>query len=395
MRIGCITRHPYPTAQEVRVTKFADTLYSRGHDFFVLCPGDETQESLDSFKYGQIIRLITCERRFLGSFMYKPLPINPIWMCWFFRQFRNHALDIVIVRDLRLALPVFLAARACGIGAILDLGEHYPGMMEILGKQNPAHYIIRNRWLIARLEALSVRMADCVWVVAEENKERLQRNSSRINVINNYPVPIGKEVVQKVLPRAYSNTEEPVTLIFLGVIDNFRGLELAVDALAILVRELGNVRLKIYGDGLFRDALEKQVKLLELENKVVFGGWVSASQKYEVMAEGDIGLILHKVCDLTQHTIPNKLFDYMSVGLPVVSTKLGPVVRILDAEQCGIAVDENAEAVAEEVKALILDVKRRKRFAENGYRAVRSRYRWDQEEEKIIGDINALTANAT
>lgn len=394
MRIGCITRHPYPTAQEVRVTKFAETLCSRGNEFFVFCPAGDDQEAFESFEYGEIIRFQSRLPGIIGKLIYSPIPTNPVWIKWFRDQFRKFALDVVIVRDLRLALPVFFAARTCGIKAILDLGEHYPGMMEILGKQNFAHYIIRNRWLITKLEALSVRMADRVWVVVEENKERLRGYSSRITVINNYPVSVGDDVAHKVTQRAYSNAGEPVTLISLGLIDNIRGLELAIEAFAILVRELGNVRLKIYGDGFFRKALEEQVKILCLEDKVVFGGWVSASQKYEVMAEGDIGLILHRVCELTQHTVPNKLFDYMNVGLPVVSTQLGPVTRILGAEQCGVAVSENAEAVAEGVSALILDVERRKKFSENGYRAVRSRYRWDGEEKKILDDIQSLTSSS-
>ena len=131
-----------------------------------------------------------------------------------------------------------------------------------------------------------------------------------------------------------------------------------------------------------------------LQDKVVFGGWVSERRKYGILTAGDIGLILHRVCDLTQHTVPNKLFDYMSVGLPVVSTRLRPVTRILEGEQCGIAVDETPEAVAEGIKALIWMWKRAKAFAENGYSAVRAHYRWDSEVEKIIRYVNILTINA-
>lgn len=392
MKIGCVTRHPYPTAQEIRVTKFAATLHSQGCAFFVFCPGNETQVPSEPFEYGQVIRLKSRMVGRFGKLLFAPLPISPVWIWWFRKQFREHALDLVIVRDLRLALPVFLAARACGIKAILDLGEHYPGMMKIVGKQSLTHYIIRNHWLITWLEAISVRMADLVWVSVDENKERLQRYSSRIEIINNYPISI-EAAARKASQRPVSSTGKPVTLIFLGLIDNIRGLDLAVEAFAILVRDLCNVRMMIYGDGFFRRALEEQVKALGLEGKVVFGGWVSETTKYEILAEGDIGLILHRVCDLTQHTVPNKLFDYMSVGLPVVATRLRPVTRILEAEQCGIAVDETPDAVAAGIKALILDMGSRKRFADNGYRAVRARYRWDGEVKKIIAGINALTSH--
>jgi len=127
-----------------------------------------------------------------------------------------------------------------------------------------------------------------------------------------------------------------------------------------------------------------------LEDKVHFGGWVSLDQKYETLAKGDIGLLLHKVCDLTQHTVPNKLFDYMSTGLPVISTKLRPVTRILEKERCGIAVEETPASVAEGMRTLITNQGMRKKFTGNGRRAVRARYTWESESEKIFTNVRNL-----
>ncbi len=394
MKIGCVTRHLYPTAQEIRVTKFASTFTSKGHDVYVFCPGEDAQKTVEVFDSGTIVRLKSRLPGSISSLIYASLPFNPVWMWWFFQRFRQYKLNIVIVRDLRLALPVFVAARVYGIKAILDIGEHYPGMMEVVGKQNLAHYIIRNHWLISKLEALSVSMADYVWVVVEENRKRLLKYSSRIDVINNYPVFQENVQMRRIRNRVYSCTGEPITLISLGLIDNIRGLDIAIEAFSILVKELDNVQLKIYGDGFFRESLERQVSTLGLEGKVIFGGWVNASKKYEIMTEGDIGLILHKVCDLTRHTVPNKLFDYMSVGLPIVSTPLEPIMRILDVEQCGSSVREDAVTIASVFKNLILDENKRKIFSGNGYKAAHSHYRWDSEELKIMKNVNTLVNQA-
>jgi len=169
---------------------------------------------------------------------------------------------------------------------------------------------------------------------------------------------------------------------------------MAVDSLSILAGTLGNVRLLIYGDGPFRSALESRVKELGLAERVVFAGWVPGSMRSEVLRRGDIGLILHKVCDLTRHTIPNKLFDYMSVGLPVVSTRLGPISRILETEGCGIIVDESPQGAAEGIRELILDWSKRALYSENGYKAAQFRYKWAYEEAKIVRDISLLTGKA-
>jgi hypothetical protein len=122
---------------------------------------------------------------------------------------------------------------------------------------------------------------------------------------------------------------------------------------------------------------------------------VPEGRKYEVLVDGDIGLILHKVCDLTQHTVPNKLFDYMSVGLPIVATKLKPVERILVTEQCGLSVDESPEQVAACLTMLIRDHEMRRQYSNNGYKGVRLNYLWNSEISTMQRSIFLLTARSS
>lgn len=393
MKIGCVTRHVYPTAQEIRVAKFAASLTQAGHEFLVLCPGEPGQTWSDHFVHGGIQRCVP--PRWMGRVgkrLFSPLPISLLWLMWLRAKFKAKSLDLVIVRDLRLALPVILAARLCGIKAILDLGEHYPGMMEIIGKQKFSHYIIRNDRLIRWLERISVRMADAVWVVVEENMRRLKPYAKQIQVINNYPISDGNSLGKVCAHRAWSPTGEPVKLVSLGLIDSIRGLDLAIKAFEIVDRDLGNVQFVIYGDGEFRLTLEQMVEARCLKDKVVFGGWISSEDvKYELMADGDVGLILHKVCDLTNHTIPNKLFDYMSVGLPIVATHLDPVEKIIKQEDCGVCVDEDAVEIALALIKMILEVSRRKQMGLNGQNAIMNCYRWGTEALKISSEITRLT----
>lgn len=386
MRIGCVTHHNYPTGQEIRTTKTAAALSDHDCEVTVFCPGRRDQSRTEGFVSGKIIRFRPRVSGVLSKCL-APLPINPLWFWWLLVQFRNSKLDLVVVRDLRLALPVYFATRVLRIPAILDIGEHYPGMMEVLGKQNLLDYLFRNNWLITKLEAISVRLADVVWVVVEENRERLKRYSSEIVVISNFPVATAEVEARCQDHREFSEDGEPVRLLSLGLIDNIRGLDLAIEAFAIVVREINNVEFLIFGDGDFRPALEAQVRRLGLVDKVKFGGWVQEEQKFQILAKGDIGLILHKDCALTQHTVPNKLFDYMYAGLPVISTKLGPVTRILEKEDCGVSTDESPAAVAKGLLSLIADHARRKEFSENGREAVCARYRWESESAKLIKSV--------
>ena len=64
------------------------------------------------------------------------------------------------------------------------------------------------------------------------------------------------------------------------------------------------------------------------------------------LSECDVGIILHKLCDLTHNTIPNKVYDYLYSGLPVISTKMKPLIRVINDFDCGLLVEENPESVA-------------------------------------------------
>ena len=389
VRIGIVTPHYYPTAQEVRVTKLAEALTDAGAAVTVFCARRSAEEPAPSPGAFDVVALRPWSTSLISRAVFARFPVNPLWMNWLSTEFRRRKLDAVVVRDLRLAIPTFIAARANKLPVVLDIGEHYPGMMEILGRQRLIHHLTRSKFLIRLLESVSVRSADWVWVVAEENRRRLLQFNDNVEVISNFPsllqVPGGP-----VQQRRYTEDGEPVRLLFLGLIDNLRGLDLAVSAFALLEKDLPNVRLDLYGDGFFRSTLEAQVKSLGLGDKVGFYGWVPEKAKYDTMRKGDIGLLLHRVCDLCEHTIPNKLFDYMAVGLPVVSTKLGPISSILKREACGVAVDEKPEAVAAEWKRLILDYDERVAMGARGAAAVQQRYSWDDEAIKAVGRITEL-----
>lgn len=392
MRVGIVTAHRYPTPREVRVTKFAASLSGRGHECFIFCPADIGDVLEDSFEHGRILRRGPCNGGLAARIKNLPVPINPGWTSWLSRQFQSYAIDIAIARDLRLTLPSIRAAHQCNIKLILDIAEHYPGMMEIVRKKGFGSRIFRDPRLIAWLEAISVSKADVVWAVCEENAERLARYNPLVEVINNYP--IASEIASCGIcgHRPYQHTGKPVRIVSFGLINEIRGLDLAIEGFAILSRVLPNIRLVIFGDGPMRQALETQAKALDLGDKVEFRGFVSFEKRYSVMSEGDLGVIFHRSCALTQHTLPNKLFDYMSVGLPVVSVPLRPVARILEDEGCGIVVRETPGDVAEGLRLLILDQARRQAMGERGRRAVVERYLWDHEEEKLERCLCELAA---
>lgn len=380
LRIGCVTQHVYPTPQEIRITRFAAAMASAGNQTVVFCPRGEKMID-DVFTYGAVRRFgMTGALRVITA----PMPFSPFWENWLTRVFAQERLDLVMVRDLRLAMPAIRAAGKIGIPAVLDIGEHYPGLIEMLGKQKFAHHLTRSVPLVAWLERMAVQTADEVWVVVEENRDRLAPFAKSIKMIGNYPFFESEAPGRK--------AGRPFTFVSLGIIDNLRGLDLAIDAFACITPELPDARILIYGDGPILPELQRRVNSLGLGDRVLFGGWIAEADKYEALAEGDVGLLLHRPGVLTQHTMPNKLFDYMHCGLPVLATRLAPIQRILDAEECGLVVNyDTGEVAAAMLQLACAPDEGLCAMGEKGRVAVRLRYNWHTEARKVIERVSCLT----
>src|SRR6267142_2015112 len=100
-------------------------------------------------------------------------------------------------------------------------------------------------------------------------------------------------------------------------------------------------------------------------------GWVDHREALAWVSRCDVGLVPHHATESWQTTIPNKLFDYMSLGKPVIVSNARPTARIVTEERCGIVFkDRDANALAEAIVALG-DPSVREKCASRGREAVR------------------------
>lgn len=387
--IAIVTRHTYPSDQEIRVTKLIDSFAKKDYSTTIFCPQENKESDLKHRNFN-VCGKLNNDANFFIKLINAPIPINLIWSYWLYKNFCANAIKLVIIRDLRLFIPAYIAAKIMKINVILDIGEHYPGMVEILGKQKIRHYITRNIFLITILEALSVFLANKVWVVAEENRLRLLKFNKNIDVISNNPMDDSWIKYPIIKTNDYKSHGDPITLVSFGLIDNIRGIEYAIDIIEAIKEKLPNIRLLIFGDGPYKRILEKKVNKIGLQDKIKFKGWIRSDKKYAALQQGDLGIIFHKECRLTNHTIPNKIFDYMSMGLPVVSTNLHPVRRIINKEKCGYIISSSIELAQNQIVNIIINSESRKESSVNARNAMINGYKWNEDEKKLLECVSQL-----
>lgn len=164
--------------------------------------------------------------------------------------------------------------------------------------------------------------------------------------------------------------------IFTGTHGLANGLNAVLDAAVELKkRQRMDIKLVLVGDGMQKKALLERAVELQLDN-VIFHDPVNKTKLAGLMASADIGLqILANVPAFYYGTSPNKFFDYISAGLPVLNNYPGWLAELITKEQCGFAVPpENPQAFADALEQAANQRERLIEMGRNGQQVAREQF---------------------
>ncbi len=160
--------------------------------------------------------------------------------------------------------------------------------------------------------------------------------------------------------------QDTFIVAYAGALGEANGLDLIAKAAAFL-QERGeeNLVFALAGEGRGRPLLEKEVQEQCLNNVIFMG----QQDKYEVCRlyrAAGCALVLFRNLPVLQTNSPNKFFDALAAGLPVVSNMQGWISRLLQEHSAGISVPpEDGEALAEAVLRLKEHPEERERMGRN------------------------------
>ncbi len=126
-------------------------------------------------------------------------------------------------------------------------------------------------------------------------------------------------------------TEADEVVCFFGTIGRFFEINIVIDAARRLASSHPTVKFVLCGDGSGRDGYLDAAHGLD---NVVLPGWVDQAQIRALMSRSKIGLAPYR--GGTTMSLPNKPFEYMSAGLPVVTSIDGEIGQLLSKHNCGI-----------------------------------------------------------
>jgi glycosyltransferase involved in cell wall biosynthesis len=400
MRILCLYGSVYPW--DVRLQKFATSLGAAGHEFHLLCANFDARPRHETDGCISVHRLpaLAGAPAALNWALSLPVHANPVWALSAAEAVQRVRPDLIMARDLHVALIAWGAARAAGLPVVLDLAENWPfllGEWKRFEGPSPQNLFFRSAWASWVIELAAVHAADHVMVVIEEMAQRLRAKGvpgSRVTVVTNVPARDQAQVEDGASAAIRQQLGEGLKIIYAGEISGFRGLEVALMAMPLVVRAEPRARLIIVGKGkaVAETRVTRLIGQLGIGGSVVRAGWVPRTSLANWMAACDIGLAPFRASRVFDTTISNKIFDYMSVGLPVVATAVKPVARILRETGAGVTVRPGSPRALAEAILRLRDGNSRRDLGERGRQAVRLRYNWELEGARFVRCLERVAA---
>jgi glycosyltransferase involved in cell wall biosynthesis len=232
-----------------------------------------------------------------------------------------------------------------------------------------------------------------VIVVVPEHVDRiaaLRGDPEDIVVVENTPV---LDEIDSAAAFPVQRPDERLELVCSGGVHYYRGIDTLVDAAALLRERKGPAaHWTVVGEGKVPE-LRARAEQRGVGDAVEFVGFQPDLLRFIMQAH--VGVVPPHRSSHYDVTMPNKLYDYMALRKPVVVSDTTPMRRVLESSDCGLVFESgNAGALADQVANLI-DPERRRRYGENGRRAVEERYNWAFDARVLLTMIERVFERGT
>jgi glycosyltransferase involved in cell wall biosynthesis len=177
------------------------------------------------------------------------------------------------------------------------------------------------------------------------------------------------------------------TVGYIGAVSPLRGILKILEALKILEKKGVRTKFECIGpvDKELRCIIDNIIKSYQMQ-KVFIRGYMKPDEGLKIIASCHIGLAILKNIPNYIESYPTKIFEYMALGLPVITSDFPLYKKIIQEANCGYCVDpENATEIADAIEYLIAHPEEANQMGQNGKEAVQGKYSWRNEEIKLIG----------
>jgi glycosyltransferase involved in cell wall biosynthesis len=209
-----------------------------------------------------------------------------------------------------------LIPRLLGAQVILDIHDIVPEFYASKFKVDERSFVFRALLLIERLSIAysnHVIIANHLWHLKLTQRSVKPQNCT---AIINYPDP---SIFSRHPPT--ESGKRDFVMCYPGTLNRHQGVDLAINAVALLRDKAPQLKFLIIGDGPDRKMVADMIRQQCLEDRVSLSGLIPMEQVAEVMATVDLGVVPKRSDSFGNEAFSTKIMEFMAMGVPVVASK--------------------------------------------------------------------------
>lgn len=246
----------------------------------------------------------------------------------------------------------------------------------------------RDRWyrLLRRLERWTFATAD-VSIATNESYRRIAIERGGMDPSRVFVVRSGADLsrVRRLPARPELRRGKRYLVGYVGVIGRQEGLDLLLESVAFMRRELGrdDVHFTIVGDGTELQSLREMSRALGVDDCVEFTGRVPDETLWEILSTADVCVNPDRANEMNDKSTMNKILEYMALGKPIVQFDLTEG-RVSAGEASLYARPNDTRDFALRLCELLDDPDRRERMGEIGRRRIETELAWHHQVPNLL-----------
>jgi glycosyltransferase involved in cell wall biosynthesis/peptidoglycan/xylan/chitin deacetylase (PgdA/CDA1 family) len=369
-----------------RIKRYAESLVKHDYDVDII---SLRKNDYDSFETVNGVNIYRIQKRIVNekspfSYLFKLILFwihSTVFLSKKHLAFRYDLIHVHNIPDFLVFVPWL--AKMTGAKIILDIHDIVPEFYAqkfSSGEKNLTYKILL---LVERLSiAFSnhVIISNDIWYAKLVNRSV---DDKKCTVILNYP---DLSIFHKKHSR---RKDDKCIILYPGSFNWHQGIDIAINAFALIKDQVPEAELHIYGDGSEKSTLMSLASKLNIDKKILFVEPLPINEISDAMANADIGIVPKRANFFGNEAFSTKILEFMAVGVPVIVTNTKIDKYYFNESIVKFFQSENEKDLAECLLMLIKNHKLRNRLIMNAFKYIEENS-WEEKQNIYLDLVNSL-----